>query len=740
MTAMDDNLVNIEVDGVPLKARKGQMVIEITDHADIYVPRFCYHRKLSVAANCRMCLVEVEKAPKPLPACATPVAEGMKVFTRSRLAISAQKATMEFLLINHPLDCPICDQGGECELQDLAMGFGRGVSRYTERKRVVKDKNLGPLVSTDMTRCIHCTRCVRFGREIAGLQELGTIGRGEHMEISTYIERSVDHELSGNIIDVCPVGALNNKPFRFGGRAWEMTSRALVSPHDCAGSNLWGHTLRKRLMRIVPRENEAINETWIADRDRYGCYGIYADERLSRPMVKTDQEWSEVSWQEALAAATEALRQGAADEGDALGVLVSPSATLEEMYLLNRIARHLGSNHVDHRLRRRDFRDENHDPVWPWLGASVAELEAQQGILVVGSNLRAEVPIFAHRLRKAALLGADIGFVNPLAYPYHFRVSSYVDAPLETFARSLAGVLVAAAEEAGRKPPEWMVEALDGVEAAPEHRAAAKILLGKERALLLLGHIAQRHPRFADIRVIAAALAQLTGARLGYLAEGANGAGAALAGVLPHRGPGGAALESPGLNTQSMLSAPRHVYVLFGLEPDRDLAGGALAGEALKSADAVVCFTSFVTDRLLECADVLLPIGTFAETAGTYVNAAGTWQSFEAAIEPVGEARPGWRVLRVLGNELGLPECEYYSAGEVRAALRNEVGDGPAPDNSYRGQAEISLEPERVDLAELDVPIYSVDPLVRRSQPLQQTRLAREASAPAAEAPKVRRA
>jgi NADH-quinone oxidoreductase subunit G len=729
---MDDDVVNIEVNGVPLKARRGQMLIEVTDQADIYVPRFCYHKKLSIAANCRMCLVEVERAPKPLPACATPVSEGMKVFTRSHRAISAQKATMEFLLINHPLDCPICDQGGECELQDLAMGFGRGVSRYTEGKRVVKDKDLGPLISTDMTRCIHCTRCVRFEQEIAGIQELGTTGRSEQMKIETYIEKSIDHELSGNIIDVCPVGALNNKPYRYAARAWEMVARPLVSPHDCAGSNLYAHVLRGRLKRIVPRDNESINETWIADRDRFSYEGMYSSDRLARPMVKRDQEWTEVSWHEALEASCEALRRGVAEEGEGLGVLSSPSATLEEMYLLGRLARHLGSSNIDHRLRCRDFRDQASDPLWPGLGCRIEELEEQQGLLVVGSNLRHEVPILAHRVRKAALAGAGVGFVNPLGYTYYFPRAAFVEAPLASFARSLAGVLLAVSSEAAAALPASVAEALEGVGVDDAHRAAARVLLDNERSLLLLGQIAQRHPRFADIRAIAGLLAELSGSRLGYLPEGANGVGAALTGLLPHRGLGGVPLESPGLDALGMTSSPRRVYLLLGVEPERDLADSALAKQALKAADSVVALTPFVTEELLECADVLLPVGTFAETSGTFVNVEGRWQSFDAAADLVGESRPAWRVLRVLGNELDMPECDYRSAEEIRDALRAQLGQ-LAYDGSYGGQFEIDLEQEAVDLAALDVPIYSVDALVRRAASLQRTRLASEAVAKAEE-------
>jgi NADH-quinone oxidoreductase subunit G len=721
----DPNAVNIEVNGVPLKARKGQMLIEVTDQADIYVPRFCYHKKLTIAANCRMCLVEVEKAPKPLPACATPVAEGMKVFTRSKRAISAQKATMEFLLINHPLDCPICDQGGECELQDLAMGFGRGVSRYTERKRIVKDKNLGSLVSTDMTRCIHCTRCVRFGAEIAGIQELGTTGRSDKMEIGTYIEKSVDHELSGNIIDLCPVGALNNKPYRFSARAWEMVAKPLVGAHDCAGSNLFAHVLRGKLRRVVPRDNEEINETWISDRDRFSCHALYTEDRLLAPRVKKNGVWSDASWQEALETAAERLSDVARAGGDAIGVLASPSATLEELYLLNRIARHLGSDNVDTRLRRRDFRDQAADPAVPALGIGIAELDSQAGVVVIGSNLRMEVPILAHRLRKAARKGASIAFVNPAPYEYHFKTAAYVDAPLASFAASLAGVVAAAAQAAKVDAPPHVRELVARTEPSEAQRAAAESLARKP-GLVLLGLIAQRHPQYSDIRALAAALADLTGATLGYLSEGANSVGAALAGALPHRGAGGKPLSRAGRDARAMLESPRAAYVLFGVEPSQDLAAGAEALAALRAAK-VVAFTPFVSSELLDVADVLLPLATFAETAGTFVNAEGRWQSFDAAAEPLGESRPGWRVLRVLGNELELPSCEYQTPSDVSADLERELGGRPALGvERYRGSfaASGAGDAHATDARELDVPIYAVDAVVRRSEPLQHTELA----------------
>src|SRR6185436_4451019 len=574
--------VNIEVNGVPMKARKGQMIIQATDAGDVYVPRFCYHEKLSIAANCRMCLVEVEKAPKPMPACATPVAEGMKVFTKSPKAIAAQRATMEFLLINHPLDCPICDQGGECELQDLAMGFGRDISRYNERKRVVKDKNLGPLVSTDMTRCIHCTRCVRFTQEIQGFQELGTIGRAEATEIGTFIERSIDHELSANIIDLCPVGALNNKPYRYRARAWEMTQHPLVSPHDCVGTNIYAHVLRGRVMRIVPRPNEAVNETWIADRDRFSYQGIYSEDRALKPMIRDNGMWQESDWETALAAVAERLGKIVKQHGGAqIGALAAPTSTLEEFHLLARIARGLGSGNLDHRLRRTDFRDEANDPLYPALGCAIAELEHVSGALVVGSNIRKEVPLLAHRLRKAALRGAKISFVNPQRYEYLFPVASYLASNgLDMFGH-LVAIAAAASAASGKSAPESIAALVAGAQPTDAHHAIAKQLGDGSRRMILLGALAQRDPAFADLRLVAGALAELTGATLGYLPDGGNSVAASLVGLLPHRVLGGRAAQPAGLNVADMFAGRLKSYILLGgIEPALDIASPA-ALEAL---------------------------------------------------------------------------------------------------------------------------------------------------------------
>ncbi len=719
---MSDDLVNIEVNGVPLKARKGQMIMQVTDPADIYIPRFCYHAKLTVAANCRMCLVEVEKAPKPLPACATPVMEGMKVFTRSPKAVAAQRAVMEFLLINHPLDCPICDQGGECELQDLAMGYGRDISRFAERKRAVKDKSLGPLVSTDMTRCIHCTRCVRFGQEIQGYPQLGATGRGENMLIETYVEHSVDHELSANIIDLCPVGALNNKPFRYHGRSWEMTQQPLVSPHDAFGTNIYAHVLRGKLMRVVPRENEEINETWIADRDRFGFEGIYSSERVEQPMLRIDGTLQPVDWEVALTAAAEALQKANASHGAAsLGFLTSPMATVEEMYLLSRIARSLGCNNIDHRLRQLDFGAQESEPAFPSLGLKIADIEALEGVLIVGSNLRHEVPMLAHRIRKAAVKGgAKVAFLNPLAFEYLFPVAAYRVA--QDLAGELAAVVHAAAAAAGKPVPE-------GVRAAAvndDHRALAGALNRRARRAILLGTLAQRHPAYSELKALAALLAELTGAGLGLITEGANAAGAYLAGAVPHRQAGGTPSPSIGLSARAMLETWLKAYVLFGgIDPANDLSAPP---EALAAADSVIAITTHLPESLRSVAHVVLPMGSFAESSGTFVNAEGRWQSWAGAVRPVGESRPGWKVLRVLANLLNVHGVDFVSSDEIRDTLKTLCGAQTAPAaGGAPARSGAAGRGKTVSGPWVDIPPYQIDILVRGSESLAKTKDGRAA-------------
>ena len=711
---------SIEIDGRILEAPRGTMIIEVADRHGIHIPRFCYHHKLSIAANCRMCLVEVEKAPKPLPACATPVMDGMKVHTTSPLAAGAQKAVMEFLLINHPLDCPICDQGGECELQDVAMSYGRGISRFAERKRVVEDKDLGPLIATDMTRCIHCTRCIRFGEEIAGMPELGATGRGEHMEVGTFVEQAVESEMSGNVIDVCPVGALTSKPFRFQARAWEIGSRGSVAPHDAVGSNVHVHVMAGRVKRVVPRENESVNEVWLSDRDRFSYEGLYDEERLPEPMIKRGGQWSACGWEEALSFAAQALRSLVSEHGaGALGTLVSPNASVEEAYLLQKLVRGLGATDIDHRLRDADFSDQEHAPLLPSLGCSIAEVETRDAVLLVGAWPRKELPIINHRLRKASLAGSRIMVLNPMDYDFNFRVDRRIVVSPSGMVDALAGVLAGLSSA-----PELcseLREVVDGAEVSEESRAIGEALAGAERAALFLGPTVAAHPEGALLRALAFVLASATGASLGQLTEGANAAGAWLAGAVPHRGPGGQAPDRPGRDARTMLREPRPGYLLFGIEAELDCADPALASSAMHGADFVAAFTAYRSETMSRYADVMLPIAPYAENSGTFVNIEGRWQSFEAAVPALGDARPGWKILRVMGNVLDIEGFDYLSAEEIRGEVEGRAKRASPLRAAWRLGARAQWP--RGSLCRLGrVPMYAADPVVRRAPALQQTR------------------
>jgi NADH-quinone oxidoreductase subunit G len=691
------------------------MLIEVTDEAGIRIPRFCYHKKLSIAANCRMCLVEVENVPKPLPACATPVSDGMKVHTRSPAALAAQKGTMEFLLINHPLDCPICDQGGECELQDVAMGYGGDVSRMVERKRVVADEDLGPLIATDMTRCIHCTRCVRFGSEVAGLRELGATGRGEHMRIGTYVKHTVASEMSGNVIDLCPVGALTSKPFRFKARAWELVQRDGVAPHDSVGSNLHLHLRSGQVMRVHPRENEAINETWISDRDRFSYEGLYSEDRLYHPLVKHKGEWQQADWEDALKLAAEGLRGVAAQDPTQLGVLLSSGSTLEEMFLAQQLARSLGSPNIDCRLRQVDFRGDATDPQVSWLGRPISDMEQLDAALLVGSNVRKDQPIIAHRLRKAALKGAAIAFVNPIQCDLHFPAIQRIVAPAFMVAE-----LAAVAAAAGVRAEGALQEIIAGAQPAAEHESVAQHLKAAERASIMLGNLAQSHPDYAILRQLSELLAKKVGGEFGILPEAANSVGAQLAGALPHRGPGAAPLDASGLDARGMLEQSRAGYLLFGVEPAYDFWNPTQADQALRDSDIVVALTAYRSPSLEAVADVMLPVAAFTETSGTYVNAEGVWQAFNGVAAPGGEARPGWKVLRVLANLLDVADCDYVSSEEIRDELATACGDA-RPDNSASRADLGALRHAGAELERIgEVPIYACDAIVRRAVSLQK--------------------
>ena len=705
-------MVTIEINGKSYPAEAGQMLIEITDANGIKIPRFCYHNKLSVAANCRMCLVDVERAPKPMPACATPIMDGMKVWTHSEKALAAQKAVMEFLLINHPLDCPICDQGGECELQDNAIGYGNDVSQYKESKRVVIEKNIGPLIATEMTRCIHCTRCVRFSQEISGIQEMGAVGRGEHTEIGTYIQKHVTSELSGNMIDLCPVGALTSKPFRYSARAWEMQQHDTIAPHDAVGSNIHLHVRRNKVMRVAPKENEAINEIWISDRDRFSYQGLTAKDRLTTPMIKKDGTWLRTDWENALAHAAEGLKK----QGNAVGALASSTATIEELYLLQKLMRGMGSQNIDHRLHQVDFSDQNEAPLFPYLGQPITDLEQNDATLVIGSHLRKEQPLINHRLRKSTLHGAKVMLVNPIDYEFNLPIAEKIITT--AWIENLAGIAKALIEKG--TVPAGMADLLADIKVNDTQTAIAQNLQTGNKQTILLGQLATAHPQFSVIRALAATIAKLTGATLGYLGEG-NTAGACLAGVLPHKGVAGETITSPGLDAHTMLTKGLKGYLLLGIEPELDSWNSAAALATLNKADFVVSLNPYMTPTMESYVDVILPMALFPETSGTYVNNEGNWQSFNGAITPPGETRPAWKILRVLGNLLDLDEFDYISSDQVRDELQTTIGD-KMPDNQNAWKIPNSLIDSNEGLQRItEMPIYSVDALVRRANALQHT-------------------
>ncbi len=704
-----EDLVSIEVDGQALQARKGAMLMDVTDAAGIYIPRFCYHKKLSVAANCRMCLVEVERAPKPQPACATPVMDGMKVFTKSVKAVSAQQATMEFLLINHPLDCPICDQGGECELQDLALGYGSAVSQFTERKRVVRDKNIGPLVQTDMTRCIHCTRCVRFGEEVAGLRELGATGRGEHMEIGTYVAQAMTSELSGNVIDLCPVGALTSKPYRYSARAWELRQFDSIAPHDCVGSNVHVHAKGQVVKRVVPKENETANETWIADRDRYSYQGLTSPDRLFTPRIKEHGQWRECDWETAFSTLGTALT----DAAGSISALASPSSTCEEFLLLQRLVRGLGSQHIEHRLRQQDFAGDAHEPLFPGLGASLAELEQADAVLIVGGYPRHDQPLINHRIRKAALRGAAVVVIDSLTQEYNFELAARLTVAPSGWLAVLDDLAQACAAVTGEsKSP--------GQSSEPTTiREIAELMEGRQRMHVIAGSRVQTHPQRAALLGLLSALANRCHARLGVLTEGANAAGAWLAGAVPHRGPAGVAQGVPGQNAHQLLSTPQAAYLLLGIEPSADCADPVAARATLQAAKFVVALTPFAAPDLEAVCHLLLPIASFAENEGSYVNALGQWQEFTAAVKPPGSARAAWKILRAVGEQRGLAGFEAVTCRDVTRELQNLCGPLTVSSAVYPLAVSAASAPlvglERIT----PVPLYRADALVRRAGALQ---------------------
>lgn len=707
----------IEIDGKTFEAENGKMIIEVADEAGIHIPRFCYHKKLSVAANCRMCLVEVENGRKPVPACATPITNGMKVFTKSKEALHSQKVVMEFLLINHPLDCPICDQGGECELQDISMGYGEDESQYTENKRSVDDDNLGTLISTEMTRCIHCTRCVRFGEEIAGLRELGATGRGEHMQIGTYVQHSMKSEVSGNIIDLCPVGALTSKPYRFTARAWELTQHDGVSPHDCLGSNIYLHTRRNQLMRVVPKENETINETWLADRDRFSYLGLNSPLRASQPQIKRNGQWEVVDWETALKFTAEGLARVIKQNGaEQVAAFASSSSTLEELYLLQKLMREIGVHNLDHRLQQVDFRDQENQATTPISSLPYAEVEHQNAIVLIGCNVDREVPLAGVRVRKAFRNGAKIYAINPVDFEYRFDLEErFIVSPLE-MPMQLAKLALALTGDIKTLPAE-VQKLLIGLELDKATQRVAKALK-EEKSCLITGALCENHPDAALLRTLVFHIEKLSGAKVLRLTHGANSAGAWIAGMVPHRTTAGKSDSTPGMDVQAALNAKLKAYFLMGVEPGFDFANPYGARQSMLGAEFVVLMSAFNHESMLDYADVILPIAPYAETSGTYINVDNTWQTVKGALSPHGEARPAWKVLRVLANLLHCEGFEYLSTEDILSEIKNSVAI--TMEQEYKPYYPESLPLINQSLIRVgEWPLYRSDAIVRNAKELQ---------------------
>ncbi len=696
-------MVKIEINGQSIRAREGSMLIDVADDAGVAIPRFCYHKKLSVAANCRMCLVEVTGAPKALPACATPITDGMKVFTKSPKALAAQKAVMEFLLINHPLDCPICDQGGECELQDVSMLYGQDISRFNEGKRIVGDHDIGSLVQTDMTRCIHCTRCVRFGQEVAGIMELGATGRGEHMEIGTYVAKAMISELSGNVIDLCPVGALTSKPYRYTARAWELSATPSIAIHDGLGSNVYVHHKQGDVKRVVPRENEGINEVWLSDRDRFSYTGL-SQNRLTQPMRKVDGVWQAIGWEAALAEVSALLTGQLDSDKNAVGALISPTATVEELYLLQKLLKAKGCHNIDHRLHQQDF-SLDAVGVMPYLPMPIEQVENVKTALLIGSYLRHEQPLLNQRLRKATQGRAKVMAINPVDFDFNYRLAAKAIVSMSEMLDSVARLAVALATEKTLLAEEQVL--VSGISVNETAQKMAELLSVDGKKLIILGQIAQSHPSFGRLTQLAALVARLSGATLAWLPESGNSLGATLVGAEPTIG---------GINTAKMLAQGMKNWILWGVEPQ-----DALLAHAKVLSGRVISVTAFDTPALRDVSDWMLPIGAFAEVAGTYINANATWQFAPVSLSLQGDAKPGWKVLRVLGNLMNVSGFEFTSLDQVTAEAQAKAKAKAAKAITITDIAAVTTSAMiQQGLARVALmPMYATDMLVRHALPLQ---------------------
>ncbi len=712
-------MATITIDGQTVEVEPGTMVIEAADDAGIVIPRFCYHKKLSVAANCRMCLIEVEKGRKPMPACATPVTDGMTVFTKSKMALDAQKAVMEFLLINHPLDCPICDQGGECELQDVSVGYGAGISQYDDEKRVVVDDDLGSLISTEMTRCIHCTRCVRFGQEVAGQREMGATGRGEHTQIGTFVKHSMSSEVSGNIIDLCPVGALTSKPYRYTARAWELSSHKQIAGHDCLGSNTTVHRRRNEVMRVSPSENESINETWLSDRDRFSYTGVNSDDRLLKPMLKKDGVWFEVEWQQALNAVLAGFNRTIGKNGaDSVAAICSPSSTTEEAYLLQKLMRGIGVDNIDHRLHQTDFSDQQHLPMAPITSHAISEIENDDAIFMIGSDVQREQPLLGLRVRKATLNDAKVFCLNVVDYDFNFSTEQTITVSPNEMAHKLTMIVAHLAKLDGNVFDDAKL-LLIGIESSTEAKVIAQALYNGKSTTIILGAISHNHPQAAVLRSLVHLIERYIDVKVYRMTEGANEAGCHIAGALPHRGPGGVATNNDALDLQASLANRAAGLFLLNVEPELDVANPHQARQTLFGAEFVTVVNSYKSASMLEYADVLLPAGVSFETSGTFVNACGDWQSFKGVAPCPGDARPVWKILRVLGNLFNVSGFDFDSSEDVLNELKSLCNISNQVKATWFKPEVLEHDDSLVRIGQW--PLYRADSMTRHATPLQKS-------------------
>ncbi|SMN17062.1 NADH-ubiquinone oxidoreductase chain G [uncultured Candidatus Thioglobus sp.] len=696
-------MIEIEIDGQLVNAELGEMVIAVTDREGISVPRFCYHKKLSISASCRMCLVDVEGAPKPQPACSTPIAEGMKIHTQNEKAIASQKAVMEFLLINHPLDCPICDQGGECELQDVAVEYGSDVSRFSEGKRIVAPSDIGPLIQTDMTRCIHCTRCVRFGSEIAGIMEMGATGRGEELKIEPFLAEGITSELSGNMIDVCPVGALTSKPFRYELRSWQMSSIESIARHDLVGSNLYAQTYKGNVKRVVSGDNDAVNETWISDRDRFSYEGLSHENRLLSPQIKVEGQWKEVEWDVALDFAVKGLNRNILNSRNMakLGGLASNTATLEELYLMQKLLRKMGCENIDHRLNVKNLNNTIH------LKSTIAlaDLEAVDYGLIIGANLRLEQPMINHRLRKAQLSGANITALNVKDFDYNYKVKSNAIAPSE-IANTLAGVLKILLDKAQQELPEYLL----AVSPNKQTVELANELLEADNSVLILGEHLINNAQASSISNLTTEIAKLTNSTTLNLTATANSIGAQQMGFVPN---------STGMNTNEMFETDMCAFLLLDIYPEYDFHHSATALSALSKNDVfVISLNSFSNELVSQYSDVMLPMAAMFETSGTHMNIDGKMQSFLAAVSAPGEAKPAWKILKVLADLLELPGFHYENSAKVMDGISHQS----VQSHEYNTSVNLGDQTTLVETIWMHSP-YQSDVLLRHANSLSISKI-----------------